>query len=124
MQFMRIATAAALAMGVTTFAAAQERMSPSDQPSRSAPSAQPGVPGSPDMNSGATGGDSRGGPGASQAPQITEKNVGPMLQAVGYTDVKSIKQSGDTITADAKRDGKNVKLKIDAKTGKVNESRG
>jgi hypothetical protein len=120
MQFVKIATAAALAMGVTTFAVAQERVSPSP-----APSAQPGMgPGSSDMNSGATGGaDARTGAGGAQAPQITEQNITPLLQANGYTDVKGVKRSGDTITADAKRDGQNVKLRIDAKTGKVNESR-
>lgn len=126
MQFVKIATAAALAMGVTTFAAAQERMPPSAVPS--APSAQPGMgPGSSHMdsgNSGASGGDSRATAGSAQGAQINEKNVAPLLQAQGYTDVKGVKRSGDTITADAKRDGKSVKLNIDAKTGSVKESRG
>jgi len=139
MQFVKIATAAALAMGVTTFAVAQERVSPNDQLNRPAPSAQPGTnnhdnlpsssspsttsPRSMDMNSGASGGDTRASTGAGQSAQITEKNVTPLLQAQGYTDVKGVKQSGNTITANAKRDGQNVKLKIDAKTGKVNESK-
>jgi hypothetical protein len=137
MQFVKIATAAALAMGVTTFAVAQERVSPNDQLNRPAPSAQPGdhnnlpsssspsatSPRSMDMNSGASGGDSRASGGSAQSAQITEKNVTPMLQAQGYTDVKGVKQSGNTITANAKRDGQSVKLKIDAKTGKVNESK-
>jgi hypothetical protein len=123
MQFAKIATAVALAMGITTFAVAQERMPPSAAPS--APSAQPGMgPGSSDMNSGATGGDTRAGTGSTQGAQINEKNITPLLQAHGYTDVKGVKQSGDMITADAKRDGKSVKLNIDTKTGMVKESRG
>jgi hypothetical protein len=134
MQFAKIATAAALAMGVTTFAVAQERVSPNDQLNRSAPAASPGtdhnqIPGntsppSTNMNSssGATGSDTRASTGAMSGP-ISEKNVAPMLQQQGYTDVKGIKRSGDLITADAKKDGKSVKLRVDAKTGKVSEGR-
>ncbi|MGE5538774.1 MAG: PepSY domain-containing protein [Gemmatimonas sp.] len=134
MHFAKIATAAVLAMGVSTFAVAQERASPSEPLNRSAPAANVGsdhdaAPQNPSASGvnragtrGATGGEEASR--TAQRSQITEKNVDSVLKAHGYSDVKGVKRSGDSITANAKKDGKAVKVKVDTQTGQIDETRG
>lgn len=125
MHFVKLATAAAMTMGLATVAIAQDRapaertqpqqyQSPSGNGSgtmhdRSGPSGAAG-----------TGADIRSG--ATQSGPMTEDSVKAMIQAQGYTDVKDVDKKGNLFTADAKKNGKSVKLNVD-QSGKITEAR-
>jgi len=57
--------------------------------------------------------------------QITsDDQVKSELQAKGYTDISNIKHSGNKYTANAKQDGKSVKVQVDASSGTVTKEGG
>ncbi|HLT77763.1 MAG TPA: hypothetical protein VKZ87_10275 [Ferrovibrio sp.] len=100
---MIYALAAGLVLGTGSLSFAQSSGSPGTMQSpttRSGPS-QPGTAASP---------------GSSQS-QVPESEVRRALEAHGFTDVKNVRQSGDIITADAKKDGKQQKVEIDTIRG-------
>lgn len=125
MRFVNLATAVALAMGLATVAVAQDR-APAErtQPQQQMQSPSNGSGALQDRSgpSGAagTGSDIRSGAGAQSGP-MTEDSVKAMLQAQGYTDVKDVDKKGNQFTADAKKNGKSVKLNVDAQSGKISE---
>lgn len=125
MHFVKLATAAAMTMGLATVAIAADQ----NPPQKSSPSIQsqtdhPATRAMPESSgpSGAagTGADMRSG--ATSGPMNAD-GVKAMLQAQGYTDVKSVDKKGNLFTADAKKDGKSVKVNVDANTGRISDAR-
>ena len=128
MQFVKLATAAALSMGLATVAMAADSR-PADHPTRSqqyqAPSGSSSS-GSMHENSGGSGaaGTGMNSPsGATQSGPMTEDSVKSLLEAQGYTNVQDVDKKGNMFTADAKKNGKSVKLNVDAKSGKITQAR-
>jgi hypothetical protein len=126
MHFVKLATAAAMTMGLATVAIAADKT-----PEHSTQSQQYQAPsgssssGSMHERSGASGAAGTGmneHSGATQSGPMTEDSVKSLLQAQGYTDVKDVDKKGSKFTADAKKNGKSVKLNID-QSGKVTEAR-
>jgi len=57
--------------------------------------------------------------------QITsEDQVKSELKAKGYTDISNVKHNGNSYTANAKQDGKSVKVEVDASNGTVTKEGG
>jgi hypothetical protein len=73
--------------------------------------------------SGAAGTGMNSSTGATQSGPMTEDSVKSLLEAQGYTNVKDVDKKGNKFTADAKKNGKSVKLNVDAKSGKITEAR-
>jgi hypothetical protein len=125
MQYAKLATAAILSMGFATVAvAADKHPEQSTQSQYQSPSGS-GSSGSMQDRSGASGAAGTGmneRSGATQSGPLTESSVKTMLQAQGYTDVKDVDKKGGMFTADAKKNGKSVKLNVD-QTGKITEAR-
>jgi hypothetical protein len=114
MKFVKLATAAALTLGVATAAIAQQTTPSAPQGQMNDRSTQ--------QPSGAAGTGMNERSGATQSGPMTESSVKSMLQAQGYTDVKDVDKRGNAFTADAKKGGKSVKLNIDA-AGNVTQAR-
>ena len=57
----------------------------------------------------------------SDTKRLTESSIEDRLKKEGYSDVSDVKRDGDKYQASAKKDGKNYKLEIDAKDGKVQD---
>ncbi|NKC34402.1 hypothetical protein [Falsiroseomonas selenitidurans] len=53
--------------------------------------------------------------------RLTEDQARSMLSDRGYSDVSDVSRDGDTITAKAKRNDREVNLRIDANTGVVTQ---
>jgi hypothetical protein len=64
--------------------------------------------------------DARTGQVRDQA-RLNEDQVKRMLRDQGWSDVSDVKRDGDTITAKAKRDGRDVQLRINARSGGVTQ---
>ena len=61
---------------------------------------------------------------SSSHAMTSESDVKKQLQAQGYSDVSNVKQEGDHYTANAKQDGKSVKVRVDASSGMVTKEQG
>jgi hypothetical protein len=61
-------------------------------------------------------------PAAQQQRNLTETEILQGLKAEGYTDIKTLKASGDEYQLQAKKDGKPVVLMVDARTGRYKEA--
>ena len=60
-----------------------------------------------------------GGSGSTAPPrELTEADIKPGLEGLGYSDVTEVKQARNGFTAKAKRDGQPVELEID-RAGRV-----
>jgi hypothetical protein len=57
-----------------------------------------------------------------QMRNLTETEIHQGLKAEGYTDIKTLKTSGDEYQLEAKKAGKTVMLVVDARTGRYKES--
>lgn len=57
-----------------------------------------------------------------QMQKLTESEIHQGLKAEGYTDIKTLKNSGDEVQLEAKKGGKTVMLVVDARTGRYKES--
>ncbi len=57
-----------------------------------------------------------------QAQKLTESEIHQGLKAEGYTDIKTLKNSGDEVQLEAKKAGKPVMLVVDARTGRYKET--
>jgi hypothetical protein len=58
--------------------------------------------------------------GIASAEDLTAAEVKSRVEAAGYTDVKNVKKEGDHFDAVATaKDGKQVSLDVDAKTGAI-----
>jgi hypothetical protein len=61
-------------------------------------------------------------PGAGQsAAQMDEDQVRSLLRARGYTDISDLERDGNTVSAKAKQDGREVRLRVDTSTGMVTQ---
>ncbi|WP_158295501.1 PepSY domain-containing protein [Crenalkalicoccus roseus] len=58
---------------------------------------------------------------AARAAQMDEDQVRSLLRARGYTDISDVERDGDTVSAKAKRDGREVRLRVDTSTGTVTQ---
>ena len=59
-----------------------------------------------------------------QMQKLTESEVHQGLKAEGYTDIKTLKNTGDEMQLEAKKSGKPVTLVVDARTGRYKETSG
>jgi hypothetical protein len=57
-----------------------------------------------------------------QMQKLTETEVHQGLKAEGYTDIKTLKNTGDEMQLEAKKGGKTVMLVVDARTGRYKEA--
>ena len=57
-----------------------------------------------------------------QMQKLTGSEIHQGLKAEGYTDIKTLKDSGDEVQLEAKKGGKTVVLMVDARTGRYKES--
>lgn len=57
-----------------------------------------------------------------QMQKLTETEIHQGLKAEGYTDIKTLKTTGDEVQLEAKKAGKTVMLVVDARTGRYKES--
>ncbi|MHB1218204.1 MAG: PepSY domain-containing protein [Alphaproteobacteria bacterium] len=57
-----------------------------------------------------------------QMQKLTETEIHQGLKAEGYTDIKTLKSTGDEVQLEAKKGGKTVMLVVDARTGRYKES--
>lgn len=57
-----------------------------------------------------------------QMQKLTETEIHQGLKAEGYTDIKTLKTTGDEVQLEAKKGGKTVMLVVDARTGRYKES--
>ena len=57
----------------------------------------------------------------SETKRLTESSIEDSLKKEGYSEVSDVERDGDEYKASAKKDGKNYKLEIDAKDGKVKD---
>ena len=57
-----------------------------------------------------------------QMQRLTESEIHQGLKAEGYTDIKTLKNTGDEMQLEAKKGGKTVMLVVDAHTGRYKES--
>jgi hypothetical protein len=126
MQFVKLATAAVLSLGfatATTAAVANEQhQGQSTQYQAPSGSSSSGAMQDRSGPSGAAGTGMHERSGATQSGPLTESSVKTMLQSQGYTDVEDVDKKGNKFTADAKKNGKSVKLNID-QSGKITEAR-
>lgn len=76
-----------------------QQVSPADQQMQQGPSQQSGAPG--------------------QIPGATEQQIRQTLQQEGYTNVSSIRQSGDFFVAQAERDNQRYLVQVDPRAGRV-----
>lgn len=53
-----------------------------------------------------------------QMQKLTESEIHQGLKAEGYTDIKTLKNTGDEVQLEAKKAGKTVTLMVDARTGR------
>ena len=51
--------------------------------------------------------------------RLSEGQVASLLRDRGYSDVGDVKRDGDAVTARAKRDGAELRLRVDTRTGVV-----
>jgi len=106
--------AAALLLGASSLAFAQSSGSDSSPSTETGASPSQGQPGGP------TGSEMQG----SESAQLSEATVKSKLEAEGYSNVMGVMRSGEKYEATAQKDGKPVKLFIDATTGTISESEG
>ncbi len=59
-----------------------------------------------------------------QMQKLTESEVHQGLKAEGYTDIKTLKNTGNEMQLEAKKAGKSVMLVVDARTGRYKETSG
>lgn len=59
-----------------------------------------------------------------QMQKLTESEIHQGLKAEGYTDIKTLKNTGDEMQLEAKKGGKTVMLVVDARTGRYKETSG
>lgn len=83
----------------------------------------PGAPSSMGTSGSGTG-MSSGGATSSGHRMASESDVRKQLQAEGYSDISNVKHDGDHYTANAKQDGKSVKVRVDATSGMVTKDQG
>jgi Peptidase propeptide and YPEB domain len=57
--------------------------------------------------------------GIADAQDLTAAQVKSKLEAAGYTDVQNVKKEGNHFDATAMKDGKQMRLDVDAKTGAI-----
>lgn len=78
------------------------------------------------MNSGATGGTAGSSTAMSGSthPISSEDQLKSELKAKGYSDISNVKHEGNKYTANAKQDGKSVKVQVDASNGTVTKEGG
>ena len=57
-----------------------------------------------------------------QMQKLTETEIHQGLKAEGYTNIKTLKSTGDEVQLEAKKGGKTVMLVVDARTGRYKES--
>jgi hypothetical protein len=111
------AIVAAATLGLSAAAFAQTSTPPAQ-----APSAAPGAPsatGAPTDRTGSAG-RSTTQPGTTTAGKpLSEADVRQELEKQGYTRVSDVKKKGDRFEAKGMKDGKQVSVNVDAKTGKV-----
>jgi Peptidase propeptide and YPEB domain len=62
--------------------------------------------------------------GTVAAQDLTADQVKTRLEAAGYTNVQNIRREGNHFDAKATKDGKQVSLDIDAKTGAIKPEEG
>jgi len=119
MTYMKMTSiAAALLLGASSLAFAQDAGSGSG--SDSSPSTETGASPSQGQPGGPTGSEMQG----SESAQLSEATVKSKLESEGYSNVMGVMRSGEKYEATAQKDGKPVKLFIDATTGIVSESEG
>jgi hypothetical protein len=53
--------------------------------------------------------------------QIDENSVQSLLQSKGYLDVRNLKRAGKNYTAQANKDGRDVRVKVDGQSGRIEE---
>lgn len=126
MHFVKLATAAAMTMGLATVAIAADK-APAEKSTQSQYQSPSGSGSSGSIHdrsapSGSAGTGMNERSGATQSGPMTESSVKTMLEAQGYTDVKDVDKKGNMFTADAKKNGKSVKLNVD-QSGKITEAR-
>lgn len=110
-------------LGLGSAAFAQTSPAPSQAPSAAptAPSTTPSAPSGSDTRSGVTprSGTSTQSGTATTGKAMTEADVRQELLKQGYSNVSDVKKKGDHFEAKALKDGKQVSLNVDGKTGKV-----
>jgi hypothetical protein len=111
------AIVAAATLGLSAAAFAQTAPAPSQTPS-AAPSA-PSTTGAPSDRTGTTGRPTTSQSGTPAGKTLSEADVRQELEKQGYTRVSDIKKKGDHFEAKGTKDGKQVSVNVDAKTGKV-----
>jgi hypothetical protein len=57
--------------------------------------------------------------GIAAAADLTRNEVKTKIEAAGYTNVQNIRREGDHFDAKAIKDGKQVALDVDARTGAI-----
>lgn len=57
--------------------------------------------------------------GTEEIDEATQASIKYSLESQGYTDVGNLVREGDTIKADAMKDGQSVQVTVDAATGSV-----
>jgi hypothetical protein len=101
------AIAAVLALSASSLAVAQTSPPTSPTSPPTSPRAAPPA------------GGATGGSGSTRPPrELTEADIKPGLEGLGYSDVTEVKQARNGFTAKAKRDGQPVELEID-RSGRV-----
>jgi hypothetical protein len=128
---VRIITLAAIVAIVGGTAAAQYRSTPSaggDAPT--APPPRNDTQGSTGNGNGRMGtsypafGDENANPeNAIKRGDIDENSVQSFLQSKGYADVRDLKRQGDTFTATAYKDNQVVRVNVDARSGKITDTK-
>lgn len=53
--------------------------------------------------------------------EIDENSVQSLLQSKGYLDVRNLKRTGGDYTAEASKDGRDVRVKVDGQSGRIEE---
>ncbi len=57
--------------------------------------------------------------GIAAAQELTRDQVKTKIEAAGYTNVRDVRKEGDHFDAKANKDGQQVSLDVDAKTGAI-----
>jgi hypothetical protein len=110
------AIVAAATLGLSAAAFAQTSTPPAQAPS-AAPNA-PSATGAPTDRTGSAG-RSTTQPGTTAGKALSEADVRQELEKQGYTRVSDVRKKGDHFEAKGMKDGKQVSVNVDAKTGKV-----
>ena len=116
--FKTTSIAAALLLGASSLALAQDAGDGAD--TDSSQSTETGASPSQGQPGGPTGSEMQ----SSESSQLSEATVKSKLESEGYSNVTGVMRSGEKYEATAEKDGKPVKLFIDATTGTIAESEG